>query len=249
MAADTGLQVSLTGNAYLRERLAPHPGDPLYLHLSDLGRAFRAAAAKCSGRTLDYGCGGSPYRSYFPGEYVRADFAGTPDIDVTFGEDSILPLENASFDLLVSTQVLEHVPRPPAYLAEAYRVLRPGGRMLLTTHGTFEEHGAPFDYRRWTASGLSEEIAACGFRIESVHKLTTGPRALVFLWRRFQHTLGMTGGDPVAWRLGLVKRLLRMAPAAVDEYCDRAYEHCRIVPATEPGHEIYIALLAVAIKP
>lgn len=247
MAAD--LQVSLTKNAYLRERLEPRPGDPLYLHLSDLGKALADAAKSCAGRTLDYGCGGSPYRGYFPKDYVRADLAGTPEIDITFGGDSVLPVESASFDLVVSTQVLEHVPQPVAYLTEAHRVLRPGGRMLLTTHGTFEEHGTPYDYRRWTASGLSGEIAACGFRIEQVCKLTTGPRALVFLWRRFQHTLDTKGGGPVAWPLAAAKRLLRLTPAALDQYCDRAYGRCRVVPAAEPGHEIYIALLVLASRP
>jgi arsenite methyltransferase len=42
-----------------------------------------------------------------------------------------LPYPDDTFDLAVSTQVLEYVPDVPAALAEAYRVLRPGGRLLL----------------------------------------------------------------------------------------------------------------------
>ncbi len=56
---------------------------------------------------------------------------GSPEFIVTGGGK--LPFPDGSFDLVTSFQVLEHVPDPAAYLAELRRVLRPRGRLILTT--------------------------------------------------------------------------------------------------------------------
>ena len=45
----------------------------------------------------------------------------------------VLPFRDASFDLVISHAVIEHVKNPGAYLREARRVLRPGGRLFLET--------------------------------------------------------------------------------------------------------------------
>ncbi|MEO6053607.1 MAG: class I SAM-dependent methyltransferase, partial [Chthoniobacterales bacterium] len=156
--------VGLDTTDYLRQRTNPLPGDPLYLHLSDLKLALDPIFPTIKGKVLDFGCGGSPYREFFKDcEYHRADFPGIPNLDFEYGEDSVLPVADDTYDFVVSTQVLEHVRIPSRYLNEAFRVLRPNGKIILTTHGFFEEHGAPYDYHRWTAGGLSEELKAAGF--------------------------------------------------------------------------------------
>ncbi len=67
--------------------------------------------------------------------------------------------------MVLSTQVLEHVDRPGLYLAECHRVLRPGGRMLLSTHGIMVFHPDPVDYWRWTCDGLQRAVRDAGFEI------------------------------------------------------------------------------------
>ena len=120
------------------------------------------------GRVLDYGCADSPYRRLFPPsvEYVGADLPGNPVATVDIGADGTVPVPSESFDAVLSTQVLEHVEDPGVYLSECRRVLRPGGRLLLSTHGIMVYHPDPVDYWRWTCEGLRHAVSSAGFEIE-----------------------------------------------------------------------------------
>jgi SAM-dependent methyltransferase len=115
---------------------------------------------------LDFGCGDRPYQSLVEAQgvaYVGADMDGTPDI--TIAADGTLDAPDAGYDLLLSFQVLEHVRDLDRYFAEARRVLRPGGQMLLSTHGTWLYHPHPEDHRRWTREGLVAELSGRGFEV------------------------------------------------------------------------------------
>jgi SAM-dependent methyltransferase len=106
---------------------------------------------------LDVGCDCKPYWPLFEPyarRYVGADVARTtPQVDVV-GSASTIPFASGSADVVVCSQVLEHVPDPAAALAEMARVLKPGGRVFLSTHGNFIYHPHPTDYWRWTQDGL-----------------------------------------------------------------------------------------------
>jgi SAM-dependent methyltransferase len=119
------------------------------------------------GRVLDYGCADAPYRRFFAPsvDYVGADLPGNPAATVEIQSDGRVPLADASVDAVLSTQVLEHVQDPVLYLDECYRVLRPGGRILLSTHGMMVYHPDPVDYWRWTCAGLRRQMAAAGFEV------------------------------------------------------------------------------------
>src|SRR5262249_57058831 len=108
---------------YLRERLNPQPGEMLYLHLSDLLIALNAMIPGHLSMVLDYGCGGSPYRPLFGKcTYHRADLSGGNNLDFEYGPDSKLPLELSAYDLILSTQVLDHVQNPAVYLRDGFRL-------------------------------------------------------------------------------------------------------------------------------
>jgi SAM-dependent methyltransferase len=141
-------------------------------HVRTLPRRLAALARELrvpeGGRVLDYGCAEQPYRGWFaPGvEYVGADLPGNPLASVEIAPDGTVAVPDASFDAVLSTQVLEHVADPAAHLRECARVLKPGGRLLLSTHGVFVYHPDPDDYWRWTCAGLRLEARRAGLEVE-----------------------------------------------------------------------------------
>lgn len=131
-----------------------------------------ALALPRGARVLDFGCGSQPYRDVLGPdvEYIGADL---PDNDLAAVQivDGVVDLPDSSVDLVISTQVLEHVPDPQAYLAECRRVLRTGGRLLLTTHGVMFYHPHPADFWRWTAEGLERLVADARLTVRSITPL------------------------------------------------------------------------------
>jgi len=119
------------------------------------------------GRVLDYGCADTPYRHFFPAsvDYLAADLSGNPDATVVLNSDGTVPVADESVDVVLSTQVLEHAADPALYLSECQRVLHPGGRMLLSTHGFMVYHPDPVDLWRWTSAGLREVVERAGLTV------------------------------------------------------------------------------------
>ena len=151
-------------------RAAP-PWHPLAYIIRRLPRRLEALATDLrvgpGGRVLDYGCADMPYRRFFGPdvEVVGADLPGNPVAAIAVRPDGGLPSEDASFDAVLSTQVLEHVADPDLYVAECRRVLRTGGRLLLSTHGMMAYHPDPVDYWRWTCAGLRHVVERAGLRV------------------------------------------------------------------------------------
>jgi SAM-dependent methyltransferase len=142
------------------------------------------ASPPARGLVVDHGCADRPYRRLLRPDlaYVGADLPGNPDADVVLDDEGRVPLADGSVDVVLSTQVLEHAAEPASYLAECHRLLRPGGALVLTTHGLMYFHRDPEDYWRWTCDGLSRQVAAAGFDVVTVRGvLGLAPAALQLL--------------------------------------------------------------------
>ncbi len=130
-----------------------------------LQREAAAAHASCGRlRVLDVGCGQKPYYPYFAGyadSYVGVDVVENPAAELLGGVED-LPVDDASFDVVLCTQVLEHCDDPARAVAELRRVTAPGGRVLASTHGVQVYHPSPHDYWRWTHEGLHRLFAENG---------------------------------------------------------------------------------------
>jgi SAM-dependent methyltransferase len=179
------------------ERLNPVRGDPFYAHLVDLKDALSDTLADASGLWLDYGADVSPYRELLGRCQLRSADLPKADRqpDYLIDESSqLVSVAANTFDGVLSTQVLEHLPDPASYLREARRVLRPGGTLVLSTHGIWEDHPGPLDLRRWTLQGLEHEVTAQGFTVRTCRALTCRRRAAVFIVeQQFLGSAGLSG--------------------------------------------------------
>jgi SAM-dependent methyltransferase len=143
----------------------------LDLQAGSMWSDLRALLPECRGLILDVGCGAQPYRSLVNPEatYQGIDYAdaqrhfGYAMPDTIYYEGDRWPLSDGSVDVVLSTETLEHVPDPPCFLAEAFRCLKPGGRVFLTVPFAARWHFIPHDYWRFTPSGLQRLLSAVGF--------------------------------------------------------------------------------------
>jgi SAM-dependent methyltransferase len=155
------------------ERRDPPMTSPTWVVRHALARWLRAQAEELRGeqlRVLDVGCGVKPYQPFFAdvaSEYVGLDVVENPAAEL-LGPVEAIPAEDASFDLVLCTQVLEHCDDPAQAVRELRRVTRPGGRVLASTHGVQVYHPSPVDYWRWTHTGL-ERLFAESAEWTSVH--------------------------------------------------------------------------------
>lgn len=138
-------------------------------------------------KIVDLGCGLQPYRSFFSkAQYIGLDVeasgrkASDKSADIYFN-GIIIPLESASVDAILCTEVLEHAIEPEELVKEMFRILRPGGRLCVTVPFIWGLHELPYDFRRFTSIGLANLFTGHGFVIDYQENLTTGARAIRML--------------------------------------------------------------------
>lgn len=134
--------------------------NPFYFARSGLRDAMAEFAPMLSGRLLDVGCGTKPYRSLFTVDaYIGLDIDSEGPLKRGIADHHYdgksFPFADVSFDSILCSQVLEHVFNPDEFLGEIVRVLKPGGKLLLTVPFVWDEHEQPYDYARYSSFGLS----------------------------------------------------------------------------------------------
>lgn len=112
-----------------------------------------AAGLPAGARVLDAGAGPCKYRPLFSHcRYESQDFGQYTGADLKYGnidhvsDITAIPLPSDSFDAVLCTEVLEHLPHPEKALAEFARLLKPGGVLALTAPFTSGMHMAPYHF-------------------------------------------------------------------------------------------------------
>ena len=113
-------------------------------------------APVCSGVFLEFG--DPQYRHMFAPTVIERydvlDVTPGPDVTIVADLQHCPHVSDNTYDVIVCTQVLEHVPNPFAAVAELHRVLKPGGRLLVTVPAAYPYHAVPRDYWRFTRDSL-----------------------------------------------------------------------------------------------
>lgn len=106
--------------------------------------------------------------------WIGLDFKDTPSgpsLADVYASVLELPFLPGTFDTVLTTQVLEHVPRPQDLIRESHRVLKVGGHLVLTAPQTNPLHEEPRDYFRYTCHGLRFLAEEAGFEILEITPL------------------------------------------------------------------------------
>jgi SAM-dependent methyltransferase len=167
-----------------------------------------AAAAYAHGRLIDVGGGRKPWQPVFAPhvtEHVCVDYVDKDDprgrvVDVVATAYDI-PLPDAGAQTVLLTEVLEHLERPGDGLAECFRLLEPGGHLILTTPLFWPIHDAR-DFYRYTPQGLRYLVETAGFEVVEL-------RPLGGLWT----TLALE------WSYGMQRYRKRYTAQVVDAGC------------------------------
>jgi SAM-dependent methyltransferase len=166
------------------ERLGLAPGDLLLDAGAGFGRhAFEAARHGARVVALDYADGevvGT--RATFGGMIAAGEIAADRYVAVVRGDATRLPFEDASFDRVITSEVLEHIQDDVGALAELHRVLRPGGTLAVTVPSWFpekvnwmlsDEYHAPKapggHVRIYSATELKAKLRSAGLRVSGSH--------------------------------------------------------------------------------
>jgi len=171
---------------------------------------------------LDYGCGSKPYQFLFQSSnYIGVDVersghpAGSKKADIYF-DSSQVPLPDRTFDVVLASEVFEHIFELDDSLVDIFRLLKPGGKLIATCPFLWPLHEEPYDHARYTPHALNYILKKVGFQnihiekighdVETLAEITNAYMALKFVpkipvlsriasitYNTIFHTLGTVG--------------------------------------------------------
>lgn len=147
------------------------------------------------GSLLNAGCGDITYEFIYKDlvdSQIRFDWPNTVhnkgSIDV-FGSVTELPFGANSFDVILCTEVLEHVSEPQETLLEFHRVLKPEGALILSVPFLYQMHEQPYDFFRYTYYGLRHLFMRAGFTCISCEARGEILATNIYIFRKFAQNI------------------------------------------------------------
>lgn len=139
----------------------------LDLQLFTIFLDLRRVLPEVKGRVLDVGCGNSPWKFLLPRsqatyvgiDYDHADEFAYSNPEAIRFDGTTIPFSNEDFDTVLCTEVLEHVYETRSMVREILRVLKPGGRAVITIPWSARWHYIPVDYFRCTPSACQQLLS------------------------------------------------------------------------------------------
>jgi SAM-dependent methyltransferase len=196
----------------------------------DVGDQFLAkASSHYKGTLYDLGAGESPYRDFFlqhAEHYVAVDWGGSQHntkADIAADLNKPLPIATEVADTVVSLSVMEHLCEPQVFLTESYRILKPGGAMVLQVPFMWRVHEAPYDYFRYTEYGLRYMFEKAGFSNITISP-QTGFWVMWTLKFNYQSASLIRGPWPVRKGIALLMRIVWAIDQRVAPFLDKHWK-------------------------
>ena len=145
--------------------------NPVYIVRTGLQKSISYHAPEITGKVLDFGCGTKPYEALFinASSYVGVDIElqdqtyRNSKADFYY-DGKILPFSDSEFDAVVCFETVEHIFNIDDIFQEINRVLKPKGRILITSPFGWGEHETDL---RYTILGLSIYLKKVVLKLKS----------------------------------------------------------------------------------
>lgn len=208
-----------------------HPNRTLYNWLIyDVLDTWLARFTHCyKGQLYDLGCGEMPYKSWllnYVDQHTGVDWACSQHeikADILADLNGPLPIESEVADTVISISVMEHLREPQVFLNEAYRLLKPGGFMVLQVPFMWWVHEAPYDFYRYTRYGLQYLFEKAGFTEITIYP-QTGFWVMWTLKFNYQTTRLIRGPWPIRKVMALLMRGIWAIDQRVAPWLDRYWK-------------------------
>jgi SAM-dependent methyltransferase len=141
---------------------------------------------------------------------INVDITPYDHVEVV-ADAGALPFESGTVSRIVSDNVLEHVELGEEAVAEAARVMMPGGYLYVSTPFMYPFHSSPHDYTRWTMLGLRRLLERNGFDIVE-SGVCAGPFSVLVLWKAYFAASLLCFGNTRAYTLILNIMLVLLFP-------------------------------------
>jgi hypothetical protein len=212
-----------------------------------IGRWLASHADVLGGTLLDLGCGNRPYEPWYESlvdTVIAMDPAPGATPNVIAMADAV-PLRDNCVDVVLCTEVFEHVDRIEHAVAEMVRVMKPGASTLVTVPFLYPTHEAPYDFHRLTHIGLRSIVERHGLEVQDMGA-QGGPLTVATSWtfralRAAIDTVGRRLGSSSPLSLRVPFRWLTITPQQLS-LALRSGVHSRLTRASRLASTGYMVL-------
>lgn len=162
-----------------------------------IDQELEPVAAYLSGKVLNAGCGDRDISGLLQGWQatavencdIQSSIPGAFLCDLTE-----IPRPDGTYDAILCNAVLEHVPDPERVMAEFHRLLTPKGTLVVSVPFLQPFHPTPFDFRRYTRSGLEQLAERSGFNVVAMYPVHSLAQTLGWLiWAHLEERRSRLG--------------------------------------------------------